>query len=70
MLYTLWVQIKTKVLRGDFKAFKGLVLALMDVIFNLPKLLKQSNRLTHQEFKEFNNLTPTKIYWKPEIFFL
>lgn len=66
MLYTLWVQIKTKVLKGDLKAFKGLVLAQLDVVFNLLKLLRQSNRLTHQEFKEYNNLTATKIYWQPE----
>ncbi|WP_428225728.1 glycosyltransferase family 2 protein [Flavobacterium sp.] len=66
MLYTLWVQIKTKVLRGDLVAFKGLILAQLDVLINLPKLLRESNRLTHQEFKEYNNLTPTKIYWQPE----
>lgn len=66
MLYTLWVQIKSKVLRGDLVAFKGLILAHLDVLINLPKLLRYSNRLTHQEFKEYNNLTPTKIYWHPE----
>jgi len=66
MVYTLWVQIKTKVLKGDSRAAKGLALALFDVVIHIPRLLKESNRFTPEEFKKYSNLEPTKIYWRPE----
>lgn len=66
MLYTLWIQIKTKTFKGDFKATLGIVQALFDVILNFPKLLKQSNRLTKNEYQALLKLPPTQLYWKPE----
>ena len=61
--YTLWVQIKYKVFKGDIKAVCAVLQALGDVVVNFPKLLKLSNRLSKSEFKEFYNLEETKIYW-------
>lgn len=66
LLYTLWIQLKTKTLKGDLKATLAIIQAIFDVIFNFPKLLKQSNRLTINEYKSITKLLPTKIYWKPE----
>lgn len=66
LVYTLWMQIKTKVLKGDGRATKGLVLALWDVFIHIPRLLKESNRFSSDEFKKYSNLEPTKIYWRPE----
>lgn len=66
LLYTLWIQIKTKTFKGDLKATFGIVQAIFDVIYNLPKLLKQSNRLTKNEYQAILKLPPSKIYWKPE----
>ena len=66
LAYTLWMQIKTKVLKGDGRATKGLVLALWDVFIHIPRLLKESNRFSSDEFKKYSNLEPTKIYWRPE----
>ncbi|HCQ11994.1 glycosyltransferase family 2 protein [Flavobacterium sp.] len=66
LLYTLWIQIKTKTFKGDFKATLGIIQALFDVIFNFPKLLKQSNRLTKNEYQALLKLPPTQLYWKPE----
>ncbi|ESU25959.1 family 2 glycosyl transferase [Flavobacterium limnosediminis JC2902] len=66
MVYTLWVQIKTKVLKGDLRASKGLVLALFDVILHLPRLFGESNRFTVNEYQEYSKLEETKIYWQPE----
>ena len=63
--YTLGVQIKKKVLRGDMKAALAILQALGDVIVNFPKLYKQSNRLKTSEFEKNNNLRDTKIYWQP-----
>jgi len=66
LAYTLWMQIKTKVLKGDGRAIKGLILALWDVFIYIPRLLKESNRFSSDEFKKYSNLEPTKIYWRPE----
>ena len=66
LAYTLWVQIKTKVLKGDIRATKGLLLALFDVLIHIPKLLKENNRFTSEEYQKYSNLEPTKIYWRPE----
>ena len=65
-VYTLWIQLKLKVFKGDFKALIAIVQALFDVLFNFPKLIKNSNRLTIKEFKEFSKLPDTKVYWIPE----
>ncbi|MCL7764208.1 glycosyltransferase [Polaribacter sp. Z014] len=64
--YTLWQQIKLKTFKGDFKATIGVFQAILDVIYNFPKLLKNANRLTVNEFKEYQKLPETKLYWKPE----
>lgn len=49
LAYTLWIQIITKMLKGDGRATKGLVLALWDVFIHVPRLLKESNRFTLEE---------------------
>ena len=66
LLYTLWIQLKTKTFKGDFKATLGIIQALFDVLFNFPKLLKQSNRLSTSEYQAILKLPPTQLYWKPE----
>ena len=64
--YTLWVQFKTKVFRGDFVALWAIICAMSDVFINLPKLFTQSNRLSKSEFKQYNDLNDSIIFWKPE----
>lgn len=66
MVYTLFTQVKNKTFKGDFKATLAIFQALFDIVKNIPNFLKNSNRLSIQEFKEFTNLPHTKIYWKPE----
>ncbi|MCZ4318523.1 glycosyltransferase [Aequorivita viscosa] len=65
-LYSLVVQFKTKVLKGDFLAFGAIVQAMGDLIYNTPKIYENINRLSKDELKEFNNLPETKIYWNPQ----
>ncbi|MGZ0017451.1 glycosyltransferase family 2 protein [Yeosuana sp. AK3] len=65
-VYTLYIQIKTKVLRGDMKAFLAIIQGLFDVVFNIKRLIKSSNRLTNQEFSKYKNLSDAKLYWIPE----
>ncbi|HBD25537.1 glycosyltransferase family 2 protein [Flavobacterium sp.] len=64
--YTFWMQLKNKTFKGDWKATFGIFQALFDVLINLPKLIKQSNRLTTKEFLEYSKLRAVKLYWKPE----
>ncbi|WP_445737888.1 glycosyltransferase family 2 protein [Mariniflexile sp.] len=65
-LYTLWIQLKTKVFKGDFKAFLAIIQALVDVVINMPRLMKNANRLSKKEFLEYYKLPETKLYWKPK----
>jgi len=64
-LYTFYMQLKLKVFIGDFKAAIAIFQASIDLILHLPTLIWKSNRLTKVEFKEYENLSDTKIYWKP-----
>lgn len=67
MGYSLWIQLKMKVFKGDFKALKAIVLALFDLIWNFPNIIKNSNRLTQKEYESYNQLPETKIYWQLEL---
>lgn len=64
-LYTLWIQLKNKTFKGDIKATIAILQALVDVFLNIPKLIKNSNRLTKKEFKLYQELPDTKLYWYP-----
>jgi glycosyltransferase involved in cell wall biosynthesis len=66
MAYSLWIQFKNKVFKGDFKALKAIVLALFDLFWHLPRIIKNSNRLTQKEYEIYNALPETKLYWHPE----
>jgi glycosyltransferase involved in cell wall biosynthesis len=66
MMYSLWIQFKSKVFQGDFKALLAIVFALLDLVWNIPKIIKNSNRLTQKEYESYNQLAETKLYWKPE----
>ena len=62
--YTLWVQIKTKVLKGDVKAFLGILQALGDIIINFSRFIRHTNRLSKKELNDYQNLIETKVYWE------
>lgn len=66
LTYSIYMQLKLKVLKGDKKALKALVLALFDVVIAIPKLIRTSNRLTKSEFNSYNRQEETRIYWKAE----
>lgn len=70
LAYTLWIQIKNKVLKGDWRATIAIMQAMGDIMINLPKLLKNSNRLSVQEFRDYSKLSDTKLYWTPEDIFI
>jgi len=64
LIYMLWIQLKTRTFKGDFKATVVIFQVFGDVFVNLPKILKQSNRFTNEEYRNYLKLTETKIYWK------
>ncbi|KUJ63754.1 glycosyl transferase [Flavobacteriaceae bacterium CRH] len=66
IIYSIWMQLKLKVFKGDFKALKALLLAQLDLLLSIPKIIKNTNRLSLQEYQEYQKLEETKIYWKPE----
>jgi glycosyltransferase involved in cell wall biosynthesis len=66
LAYSIWMQLKLKVFKGDFKALKALFLAILDLLFSIPKIIKNANRLSIQEYQNYQKLEETKIYWKPE----
>jgi hypothetical protein len=66
MAYSLWMQLKSKVFKGDFKAIQAIMLALLDLVSKVPRIFKNSNRLTMKEYEEYQKLTETKLYWYPE----
>lgn len=64
--YSLWMQFKLKVFQGDFKVLLAIVLALLDLVWNMPLVIRNSNRLTQNEYENYNQLPETKLYWEPE----
>ncbi|PAM94227.1 glycosyl transferase [Flavobacterium sp. IR1] len=66
MAYSIWMQLKLKVFKGDLKAFKAIIFALFNVFFSIPKIIKNANRLSLGEYHEYQKLERTKLYWQPE----
>jgi glycosyltransferase involved in cell wall biosynthesis len=66
MVYSIWIQFKLKVFKGDTKALQAISLALLDLLLAMPKILKNSNRLTLEEYDAYLKIADTKIYWNPE----
>ena len=63
---SVYSQLRLKVFKGDFKVLIALCQATGDVLINLPRLFKNSHRLTPKEYKEFIKLPQAKIYWQPK----
>ncbi|MFT5251343.1 MAG: glycosyltransferase involved in cell wall biosynthesis [Flavobacteriales bacterium] len=63
MSYSLFIQFKQKVFRGDLRALQAITLGLLDLVWNIPQITRNSNRLTPKEFEAFMKLPATKVYW-------
>lgn len=66
LAYSLWMQGKTKIFKGNFKVISPLFLAIVDLFLAIPKLIKHRNALTSEEYTAYLKLNEAKIYWKPE----
>uniref|UniRef100_UPI003752815E glycosyltransferase n=1 Tax=Flavobacterium sp. TaxID=239 RepID=UPI003752815E len=63
--YSLFCQIKNKIFKFKYTATKSIILAIGDLIINLPKIISQRNKINYKDYKFYLNLQNTKIYWKP-----
>lgn len=66
MAYSIWMQFKNKIFKGNFKIIAPLFLAIIDLIVAIPKLIKYRNGLSREEYEKYLKLNEAKIYWKPE----
>lgn len=66
MAYSFWMQLKLRVFKGDFRALQAIFFASLDLVWSIPRILTNSNRLTKKEYDTYNQLPETKIYWQPE----
>jgi GT2 family glycosyltransferase len=63
--YSLFMQIKKRVLVLDTKGSLALIQALGDLVINLPRLFKESRRFNRVTFDSLQKLPSSKIYWTP-----
>lgn len=66
LLYSIIIKCKSILFGKNYKLIKPLLLALLDLIVFLPKLIKNRQALTKLEFENYRKLNPVKIYWHPE----
>ncbi|NGY37456.1 glycosyltransferase [Flavobacterium sp. XN-5] len=65
MAYSIFMQFKLKVLKGDYRALVAICWALINLLLAIPKILKNRNRFTQQELDNYEKISLTKIYWNP-----
>ncbi|GEP50404.1 hypothetical protein FNO01nite_10760 [Flavobacterium noncentrifugens] len=66
LAYSLAVQLKSKILKGDFKVILPLTQAMFDVMLHLPKLIKNRKAFSSKQYDGYTQLKETKVYWNPE----
>jgi len=64
-IYSNVMQFK-KVLKGDFKVLKPLILAKIDLLINTSQIIKNRNSFSKSKFEAYKNLTEPKIFWEPK----
>jgi glycosyltransferase involved in cell wall biosynthesis len=66
LMYSIWMQWKTKIFKGNYKVMVPLLWAIFDLVISSPKLIANRNGLTSEEYSKYLKLNEAKIYWKPE----
>jgi len=66
MVYSNWVILTRRIVKGDGKALSALMGAHFDFFRNLPRLFRNRHALTPSRLAAYKALPPAKIYWKPE----
>ena len=63
--YSVYAQFRLKVTKDPVRIIFSVFLAIMDLIFNIPRILVNTNRLSKIQYTDYLELPNTKIYWKP-----
>jgi len=63
--YSIWMQCKNKIFKGNLKIVSPLLMAIFDLFISIPKLIANRNPLTSEEYENYLKLNEAKIYWKP-----
>jgi glycosyltransferase involved in cell wall biosynthesis len=66
IVYSIWMQLKLQIFKGNYKAFTALMSAILDIIRNIRFIAKSRKPLTREEVQEYKKIASTKIYWIPE----
>ncbi len=64
--YSMYCQLRFKILKGDTNALKAFLGSLWDLARNFKRIIKNRTSYNLSQYKEFCNLPQTKIYWKPD----
>ena len=64
--YSMYCQLRFKILKGDTNALKAFLGSLWDLARNFKRIIKNRSSYTLAQYREFCNLPQTKIYWKPD----
>ena len=64
-MYSIYTQVKQKVLKGNPIILIAMLLAFIDILINTKKIINIKNRLTKAEYLTYKSLVSQKIYWKP-----
>lgn len=63
LAYSIWIQLRTKVFRGDFRALAALLLAGFDLLWRLPRLLRERDGFSQADFQAYTAQPPIELYW-------
>jgi hypothetical protein len=63
LAYSIWMQLKLKVFKGDFIALVALIGAFWNLVWSVPKIIRERRGFSSSEFNAFEQLEPGKIYW-------
>ncbi|MGK4569293.1 glycosyltransferase family 2 protein [Flavobacterium sp. 3HN19-14] len=64
LAYSVWMQFKTKVFKGDWRAAIAIIKALSSVLFATPKIIRSRKAFTKTRLREYESIAPTEIYWQ------
>ncbi len=64
--YSIWMQFRNKIFKGNLKVIYPLIRAIFDMMIYLSKTIGNKYRLTEVEYADFLKLKEVNVYWKPE----
>lgn len=67
IIYSMFIQFKKGIKTRNWKLFIALLLAILDVFWNLLRMLKEDSRLSQSEYLDYFRLPSVPLYWNPKI---